>query len=67
MFFGFFKKLHLNKKEVFEFMDHLIDKERLLRVAVTVVSFSIDKPVDFHDFHDYNEAFEMLSKAVLHY
>ena len=67
MFFVFFKKFHLNNKEIFEFLDRLIDKERLLWVVVTVVSFSIDKPVDFHDFHDYNESFEMLSKVVLHY
>ena len=53
----------------------LIDGEKLLSVVVGVVSFSADKPLDFHDtifqyslvFLKYHKAFEILSKVVLHY
>ena len=44
-----FKQLPLNIKQKFEFSYHLIDGERLLLVVVGVVSFSADKPLDFHD------------------
>ena len=30
-------------------MYHLIDRERLISMAVGVVSFSVDKSLDFHD------------------
>ena len=32
-----------------EFPYHLIDGQRLLPAAVGVISFSVDKPLDFHD------------------
>ena len=44
-----FKQLPLNIKQKFEFSYHLIDRERLISVVVGVVSFSVDKPLDFHD------------------
>ena len=44
-----FKKLPLSTKQKFESPYHLIDAERLLSVAVRVISFSADKPFDFHD------------------
>ena len=44
-----FKQLNLNIKQMFEFLFHLIDGERLLSFMVGVVSFSFDKPSDFHD------------------
>ena len=47
-FFGF-KQLPLNTKQKFDFLYHLIDGEKLLSVVVGVLSFSTDKPLDFHD------------------
>ena len=44
-----FKQLPLNTKEIFESPYHLIDGKRLLSVAVKVVSFLADKPLDFHN------------------
>ena len=44
-----FKQLPLNTKQKFEFACHLIVGERLLSVVVGVVSFSTEKPLDFHD------------------
>ena len=44
-----FKQLNLNIKQKFEFLFHIIDGERLLSFMVGVVSFSFDKPSDFHD------------------
>ena len=37
-----FKQLHLNIKQKFEFLYHLIDGERLLPVVVEAVRFSAD-------------------------
>ena len=48
-FFFFFKQLPLNIKKKFEFFDHMIDGERLLSVAVEVVSFLVNNPLHFHD------------------
>ena len=67
-----FKQLPLNTKQKLEFPYHLIDGERLLLVVVRVVSFLVDKPLDFHDanfqyhlvFFKHNKAFEILSKAL---
>ena len=42
-------QLPLNTKSRFESPYNLIERERLLSVAVGVVSFSTDKPLDFHD------------------
>ena len=44
-----FKQLPLNIKQKFESLYHLIDGERLLSILVGVVSFSVYKPLDFHD------------------
>ena len=49
--------------------------EKLLSVVVGVVSFSAEKPLDFHDtifqyrlvFLKCHKAFEILSKVVLHH
>ena len=32
-----------------EFLYHLIDGEKLLSLVVGVVSFSVDKPLNFHN------------------
>ena len=47
--FLFFKQLPLNTQQKFEFLYHLIDGERAVSLAVGVVSFSVGKPLDFHD------------------
>ena len=71
--FLYFKQLLLNTKEKFESLCNLIDGERLLSVAVGVVIFSVDKPLDFHGttfsvvFLKCNKTIEVLSKAVLHH
>ena len=39
----------LNIKQKFEFLEHLLDGEKLLSVVLGVVSFSFDKPLHFHD------------------
>ena len=44
-----FKPLFLTIQQKFEFSYHLIEVERLLLVVVGVVSFSVDKSLDFHD------------------
>ena len=44
-----FKPLFLTTQQKFEFSHHLIEVERLLSVVVGVVSFSVDKSLDFHD------------------
>ena len=70
MFFCF-KQLPLNTKQNFELLCHLIDGERLLPVAVGVVRFLADKPLDFHDtifsiwpsLLKYNKAVKTLSKV----
>ena len=49
MRFFCFKQLPLNTKQKFEFRYHLIDGEKLLSAVLVVVSFSADKPLDFHD------------------
>ena len=71
--FLYFKQLLLNIKQKFESLCHLIDGERLLSVAVSVVTFSVDKPLDFHGtnfsvvFLKCNKTVEVLSKVVLHH
>ena len=42
-------QLPLNTKQKFEFPYQLTDEERLLSVVLGVASFSVDKPLDFHD------------------
>ena len=44
-----FKKLPLNIKQKCDSMYHLIDGEKVLPVVVRIVSFSVHKPLDFHD------------------
>ena len=44
-----FKQLNLNIKQMFEFLFHLIDGERLLSEVMGVSSFLVEKPLDFHD------------------
>ena len=44
-----FKQFPLNIKQKFESPYHLIYGERLLSVVVGVVSFLVEKPLDFHD------------------
>ena len=74
MFF-YFKQPSLNIKKKIEFLHHLINGERLFSVVVGVVSFSFDKPLDFHDtifqhhlvFLKYNRAVEVLNKVVIHH
>ena len=44
-----FNQLPLNTKQKYEFLYHLIDGEKLSSIVVGVVSFSADKPLDFHD------------------
>ena len=39
----------LNIKQKFEHLEHLIDRDKLLSVVLGVVSFSFNKPLDFHD------------------
>ena len=71
--FPCFKQLPLNIKQKFEFLYNLIDGERLLSVVV-VVSFSIDKPLDFHHTSfsvspslKYSKVLEVLTKVVLYH
>ena len=49
VFFVCFKQLPLNTKQKFEFPYSLIDGERLLSLVVGVVSFLVDKALDFHN------------------
>ena len=44
-----FKQLPLNVIQKFESPYHLIDGEKLLSAVVGVLSFSVDKPLAFHD------------------
>ena len=44
-----FDQLPLNTKQKCEFLYHLIDGGKLSSIVVGVVSFSADKPLDFHD------------------
>ena len=41
--------LPLNTKQDFESLYNLIVGERLLSIVKVVTSFSVDKPLDFHD------------------
>ena len=47
--FFYFQQLRLSTKQKLESPYHLINGERLLSVVVGVVSFSANKPLDFHD------------------
>ena len=42
------KQLPLNIKQKYEFLYHFVDRERVLSVVVGVVSFSVNKPLEFH-------------------
>lgn len=44
-----FKQLHLNMKQTFEFLYHLINGEILLTLVVKAVSFSAGKHLAAHD------------------
>ena len=48
MFFFCSKQLPLNIKQKYEFLYHFVDRERVLSVVVGVVSFSVNKPLEFH-------------------
>ena len=66
----YFKQLSLNTKQNFELSCYLIVGKRLLSVVVEVVSFSVNKPLDFQYglvFLKYNKARGILSKVVLHH
>ena len=44
-----FKYLPLIDRQKLEFSYHLINEKRRVLVVIEVVSFSADKPIDFHD------------------
>ena len=45
----YFKQIPLNTKQIVLLPHCLIDGGRLLSVVIGLISFSVDKPLDFHD------------------